>query len=203
MKHYIENVFATPIFCSFIDNEIIQNSYNLAKNYMIKNSWDKRHYTGTTITTYYDDKNINYLGIVDDTQMLSTINNMSRYFLESLGIDKSIDLQIESWLNLNLPLTSHYQHEHFGAILGGVIYLDTDNLSGNLVIHDPIKLRMQANTYHAKKYKGNNPSVFPTISITPEIGKLVMFESWVTHSVSPNLSPNDRISLAFNIFEAK
>ena len=201
MKHYIENVFATPIFCGFIDNEIIQNSFNIAKKYMVKNSWDKRTFNGTTITTYYDDKNINYLGLVDDIQMLSTINNMSRYFLESLGIDESIDLQIESWLNLNLPLTSHYQHEHFGAILGGVIYLETDNLSGNLVIHDPVKLRMQANTYHAKKFKENNP--LHIFSITPEIGKLIMFESWVTHSVGPNLSPNDRISIAFNIFEAK
>jgi uncharacterized protein (TIGR02466 family) len=36
-------------------------------------------------------------------------------------------------------------------------------------------------------------------TIPPEVGKLIIFPSWLDHGVNPNLSDTDRISMSFNI----
>ena len=36
-------------------------------------------------------------------------------------------------------------------------------------------------------------------SISPEAGTLIIFPSWLDHSVNQNLSDADRISMSFNI----
>ena len=37
------------------------------------------------------------------------------------------------------------------------------------------------------------------ISVEPELGKLIIFPSWLVHYVQNNLDDSDRISIAFNI----
>ena len=46
------------------------------------------------------------------------------------------------------------------------------------------------------KFNGFNSTV---MSVTPEVGKLIIFPSWLVHYVEPNLDDSDRISMAFNI----
>jgi uncharacterized protein (TIGR02466 family) len=185
----------------FLDNAVIDNSLKLSKQYMKDNSWETIEPTGKTITTYYDDKTLNYLGLVDDVLLLEEINTISRNFLEVLGLDPNMDLIIENWLNLNNKLSGHYHHEHYKSVVSGVLYLETDSESGNLIFCDPVKTRTQAQAYNTTKRLATNQYNFQTVTVKPEAGKVVLFESWLTHAVETNTTDNDRISIAFNVYE--
>jgi uncharacterized protein (TIGR02466 family) len=200
MTFLVERFFSVPVVFDNIDASIINDSLIRANKFIKDNNWD----TSTnrkTITTYHSDPVMNYLGRVDDTILSNKINMLSREFLELIGIDPGLDLRIESWLNLNTPGTYHDQHEHFGSIVGGVVYLEALPNSGDLVFWDPVPLRTQTNALTSKNRINSNQFNYQIIRSVPTPGKIVMFESWVRHSVEINKSDSNRISIAFNIYE--
>jgi uncharacterized protein (TIGR02466 family) len=200
MKIGLENYFAVPVMYGFLDRTVVDNSLKISKQYIVSNDWQSKPLTGKTITTYHSDNTLNYLGLVGDTVLLEKINSISRKFLDLLGLDSSMDLLIENWLNLNPRLSGHYQHEHYASIISGVLYLETDSQDGDLMFYDPIKTRSQAQAYNKKSKININQYNFQSITVTPEVGKIVLFESWLTHAVSLNLTNSNRISIAFNVF---
>ena len=64
--------------------------------------------------------------------------------------------------------------------ISGIYYLQVNDISGDLLIH---------NNSYPQEY----------IKVKPQIGDLILFQSSIFHSVEPNLSQEDRISIAFNI----
>jgi uncharacterized protein (TIGR02466 family) len=199
MTFSVETFFSTPVMFDTVDHSIINNSKTIARKFINDNNW-LTSANGKTITTYHTDTELNYLGKIRDTSLLTEINTKARDFLQLIGLDYELDLRIESWLNLNIPGTYHDQHEHFGAILGGVVYLEATSDSGDLLFHDPVKVRTQANVLTKKHRITSNKFNYQIIRSTPSIGKIVLFESWITHSVEINNSSSDRISIAFNIY---
>jgi uncharacterized protein (TIGR02466 family) len=199
MTFSVETFFSIPVMFDTIDDSIVNNSRLIAKKFIDENNWSAS-VNKKTITTYHSDTELNYLGKIGDTSLLTAINAKARDFLQLIGLDPKLDLRIESWLNLNTPGTYHNQHEHFGAILGGVVYLEATNDSGDLLFHDPVKVRTQANVLTKKHRIARNEFNYQIIRSTPSIGKIVLFESWITHSVEINNSSNDRISIAFNVY---
>jgi uncharacterized protein (TIGR02466 family) len=199
MTFSVETFFSTPVVFDNIERSIIDNSLIIARQYINDNKWTTSP-NGKTITTYNTDTDFNYLGKIGDMSLLTEINTKARDFLQLIGINPDIELQMESWLNLNKPGTYHDQHEHFGSIIGGVVYLDAPIDSGDLLFYDPVKVRTQANSMTKKHRTTNNKFNYPVIKSTPVTGKIVLFESWMTHSVEINKSNDDRISIAFNIY---
>ena len=47
--------------------------------------------------------------------------------------------------------------------------------------------------------KTNNDFTSNILRIKPEEGMLVLFPSWLTHSVDPNMSSDERVVISFNI----
>ena len=86
----------------------------------------------------------------------------------------------------NISSTTHYNQIHnHGSVIGefsGVYYLQVFPDSGNIVFYDDFFLNK--------------------IEYTPIVGDLLIFPSYLQHSVSPNNNSKDRISIAFN-FEIK
>jgi hypothetical protein len=87
----------------------------------------------------------------------------------------------------NISSTNHYNkiHNHSAPIIGlfsGVYYLQVFPNSGNIILYDDLQLNK--------------------IEYTPVVGDLLLFPSYVPHSVNPNNNSKDRISIAFN-FEIK
>tara|TARA_R110000803_G_C11935281_1_gene315891 strand:- start:340 stop:879 length:540 start_codon:yes stop_codon:yes gene_type:complete len=87
----------------------------------------------------------------------------------------------------NISSYSHYNNMHDHARdpspnkISGIYYLQVNDNSGNLKIHD--------NSY---------PQVYTKFN--PQKGDLIFFQSSIFHSVEPNFSREDRISIAFNIY---
>lgn len=101
----------------------------------------------------------------------------------------------EMWLNKNGRGNFNKIHLHPNSILSGTYYVKTPEDCGNIEFHDPIAARMM-NIYPVKKRKSIHMG---TIDHPAKAGTLLLFPSWLQHSVQPNLSDDYRISLSFNI----
>ncbi len=101
----------------------------------------------------------------------------------------------QSWVNKNEPARDHAKHRHPNSIASGVYYLDVPEGS-SIVFH-----RSEAGNGFALQpayTKDLNSYVNDTMEVGVATGGLIIFPSYLWHSVPPNLSDKDRWSLAFN-----
>lgn len=82
------------------------------------------------------------------------------------------------WFNLNEPGNYNDWHHHGSRETVGVIYVKTDDKSGDIVFEDGTQ-------------------------ISPQIGDFIIFPSEINHRVDINQSNNLRISIAFNFNSRK
>lgn len=108
----------------------------------------------------------------------------------------NFDLMIkEMWLNKNGPGDFNKAHIHPNAILSGAYYVKTPEGSGNIELYDPVPARLM-NVYPVKKRK---PINLQAVEYKAEAGQLLVFPSWLQHSVQPNRAQDFRVSISFNI----
>jgi len=89
---------------------------------------------------------------------------------------KEMWFNISSFTNFNAPHTHHHNKNN----LSGVLYLKVPKNSGRIIFLDPLSI--------------NDPSY-----LTPKEKDIILFPSILPHYVEPNLSQEDRISIAFNL----
>ena len=102
----------------------------------------------------------------------------------------------ECWANVNERYAYNQPHTHANALLSGVYYVQVPVGScGHLVLLDP---RSQPWVLQPE-YAERNIANMPMHRLPPEEGRLVLFPSWLEHSVEQNLSDGERISISFNV----
>jgi uncharacterized protein (TIGR02466 family) len=107
-----------------------------------------------------------------------------------------ISLAIEScWAIVNGKLAANSVHNHPNSLLSGVYYLQAPENSGVISFSDP---RPAAHVL-VPPMTEFSPWTLPKISYKPQVGTMLLFPSWLLHSVEMNLSSELRISLSFNI----
>ena len=103
------------------------------------------------------------------------------------------------WININEKGNSNLIHIHPGCFFSGVFYVQCDEkLSSKLVFFHPAYDLMQYD-WHDRfydKYVENNS---PMWRVVPKPNSLILFPSWLQHSVEANPSTETRISISFNI----
>jgi uncharacterized protein (TIGR02466 family) len=104
------------------------------------------------------------------------------------------------WSNVHKSFSKHHIHCHPNSFLSGVIYLEVadqdDELPGEIFFVDPrTNMRMQNPDYVEK-----SEISYSAWRYTPEIGKLLIFPSWLEHGTDPGSFKDNklRISLSFN-----
>jgi len=200
----VDNLFPVPIATIMIEEEIIDNTMNKLKEFLMDENNKKyvssRPDEGNLLTTYYADDKQDLLGKLNDKMLMAVINDEARQFLKLLGIDPECHVTITTWMQLNPPGSLFNKHEHFGALLSGVIYLDVADNCGDLTFFNPVPLKTQNLAYvnRVLKQDGNFYN-FETVKFTPKKGKMIMFESYLQHAVGVNLSNKDRFAISFNI----
>ena len=117
------------------------------------------------------------------------------YVYNILGEETELQI-IQSWINYNPPGTSHHKHTHSNSIASGVIYLQTDDKTGNIHMHKPAS---QSRMIHDEVTNWQKYS-YDYVYFTPKISELFLFPSTLPHSVEENKSTISRISLSFNTF---
>lgn len=81
------------------------------------------------------------------------------------------------WFNVNGPGNYNKWHRHFNDCYAAVLYIKVPENSGNIEFREN-------DVYY---------------QVTPQTGKLIVFPGTLEHQVLPNLSNDNRISLATNI----
>ena len=115
--------------------------------------------------------------------------------------DMDWDLQTQEvkisnmWAIINTKGSLNQKHHHSNSDLSAAYYVSAEKNCGDIIFFDPRP---------AKVYKhpiAKNPNILnATInSISPEPGMLILFPSYLEHSVNPNLSDHKRIVISFNL----
>jgi uncharacterized protein (TIGR02466 family) len=80
------------------------------------------------------------------------------------------------------------------------LYLKVPEKSGNLKFHNPLEPRRASDVFFERIRNGENQYNYDYIEYEPKVGEMIMFESWLQHSVERNESQEDRISVSYNIW---
>jgi uncharacterized protein (TIGR02466 family) len=115
-----------------------------------------------------------------------------------IGFKKDYSFYLSNlWINISQTSAFNRPHIHSDSILSGVYYVDCNADSGSIVfLHPSIAQKILINESTVDSFTKFSAS---TNFVTPGIGRLVLFPSWLEHYVEPNLSTDERISIAFNI----
>lgn len=107
------------------------------------------------------------------------------------------DIAITSaWLNVNNSRQCMNNVHIHGDVFSGVFYLQAPERSGKLVISNPAINRLwEGCRLAAQKNKFTGES----IKIDPREGNIILFPSYLPHSVETNDHDEERISISFNI----
>lgn len=90
----------------------------------------------------------------------------------------------------------HTTHAHPNCVLSGVFYLQTPEGSSPIVFYDPRPFRKVIRRQITNPTDTNQDELV----IHPQKGLLLMWESWLEHSVPNNFNTDDgRITLVFNL----
>jgi uncharacterized protein (TIGR02466 family) len=125
------------------------------------------------------------------------IDTHVKEFVEWLEMDlKGRRLQMSTcWINIMPQFTHHGIHIHPLSVISGTVYLQFPEGATGLHFHDPRLEQMMASPPRRSDCREDNRRM---IEVVPEVGDVVLFESWMRHEVLPNPVEEERISVSFN-----
>ena len=99
------------------------------------------------------------------------------------------------WSIINPKNASNMRHIHPNNFISAAYYVKASEKSGDIVFYDP----RSANTIRSPIISKTNKLNSNIFSVQPKEGLLVLFPSYIHHSVNRNNSEEERIVLSFNI----
>ena len=99
------------------------------------------------------------------------------------------------WAIINTGGSANLRHQHGNSTISGAYYVRAPQNSGDIVFYDP----RPAPVYTFPKALNPNLLNAQVNGISPKEGALVLFPSYLDHSVNENLSNEERIVISFNI----
>jgi uncharacterized protein (TIGR02466 family) len=101
----------------------------------------------------------------------------------------------DCWVNIMPRGVAHGLHLHPLATFSGTYYVKTPVHSPGLKFEDPRLERFMAAPPRRPRVRPDNQS---WVTLPAQAGRLILFESWLRHEVSPNPATTERVSISFN-----
>ena len=131
------------------------------------------------------------------TNLLDQIEQALVIVHESMGLKLNTPSYVtESWININNPNSYNLRHLHPRSLFSGVYYLQVpEGDCGDIIFYrDNIMLSyLPPNVVEVW-----NDMTSGTATYKAKQGTLLIFPSWLEHSVTPNFTQEDRLSISFN-----
>ena len=192
----IYKLFPSPIFqykinkFTEINSELKNYIFNLKKK---DEKGQKRSNVGGWHSPFFDLENDStpkkFVKIIQEFLEKIITNEMGwKYVANKVKI-------IAMWSIINKKNSFNIKHNHPNSYLSAAYYVKVPKNSGNISFYDP---KEQKNIRFPKTKKFTEISAVVS-SMEPEEGDLLLFPSYLYHSVSENLSDNERIIISFNI----
>ncbi len=118
-------------------------------------------------------------------------------FAKDLEFDldgKSLKLE-DLWINILPQGGMHASHIHPHSVISGTTYVSMPDGASALKLEDPRSGRMMASPVRTK---GARRDLQPFIYMKPEVGDVLLWESWLRHEVPMNMAEDERVSVSFN-----
>ena len=118
-------------------------------------------------------------------------------FVKDLGFDlQGKKLKCGSfWINILPEGGMHASHIHPHSVISGTTYVAMPKGTSALKLEDPRLPMMMAAPLRNKKAAQEMQSF---VYVKPEVGEVLLWESWLRHEVPMNMAEEDRISVSFN-----
>lgn len=118
-------------------------------------------------------------------------------FCEALGFDlQGKKLKCNAfWINILPEGGTHSSHIHPHSVISGTTYVAMPAGTSALKLEDP---RLAMMMLSPLRRKDAPQELQPFVYVKPEVGELLLWESWLRHEVPMNMSEEERISVSFN-----
>jgi len=186
--------FSTPIWTSKIDN--YEEINNMMNNYIY--NLQKKDPEGVIKSNLkgWHSKNFD----MKDDEPKSFIEAIKKNINEAIN-DMGWDLSNQEvtlsnmWAIINKKGAMNQKHHHSNSDLSAAYYVTAKDGCGDIIFYDPRPGKVYKHPLSNKLnlLNANNNGV------KPEPGMLILFPSYLEHSVNPNTSNHERIVISFNI----
>ena len=186
--------FSTPIWASKISNFEIVNK----EMFEYITSLQKNDPLGVIKSNFkgWHSKNFD-LRNDQPKNFIKSIKNNINLAIDEMGwdlINQSVKIK-NIWAIINEKDAWNQKHHHSNSDLSAAYYVSAHENCGDIVFYDP----RPAPVHNHPISKSPNKLNATVNSIKPESGMLVLFPSYLEHSVNPNFSSEKRIVISFNL----
>jgi uncharacterized protein (TIGR02466 family) len=128
----------------------------------------------------------------------NTLTDITNQFFNEVAQPEDKDLKLcitQSWVNFTKPGKYHHQHWHPNSYISGVFYLDVEDGVDEILFQEDPRTR-------SFNIPTNNWHVYNSQSWRYKVKKnlLLLFPSYLTHSVPVTTTSGVRTSISFNTF---
>ena len=188
-------LFASPLYEAKLDldlDELARTVRYLAEADTAGRQWaEDKDYWGYTSYASLDDLPTRDPVIGD---LAPVLEQKARAFAKDLGWSHKPKLD-HIWVNLMEPGAHHSAHIHPHSILSGTLYVEIPEGAGAIRFEDPRLPMMMV----APLRDDDAPEhLQPHVTIAPEPGTLLLWESFLRHEVLSHHGETERLSISFN-----
>ena len=175
--------------------ELEQSCLQLAEDDVAGRRWAKEHgYSGYTSYASLNDLPVRDPAFGDLKRLL---DRHVAAFAEECGFElEGRKLKLDSlWANVLTGGGGHSGHIHPHSVVSGTVYVAVPPGTGGLRLEDPRLVMMMA----APTRREDAAEMLQSfVTVTPEPGTVLLWESWLRHEVPASPARGKRISVSFN-----
>jgi len=186
-----EGFFPTLIYANDVklDNELFEKE-------IIEWSKKDKGIQKTNINGWHSQTNMHEISVFKP--LVKELFKMSKQVFKEEWLDKQPVLG-NMWANINYSGGYNRPHIHPNSLFSGVYYIKAPPNCGKITFNDP---RPGIQTTMPARIKGQPlKHLWREVHLEPKVGRIIMFPSWLWHSVEPNKSNDIRISVSFNFIQ--
>ena len=176
-------------------DELLDSCYSVAEDDEAGPEWcEANDYPGYTSYASLDDLAWR-MPIFGEVQ--KALDKHVAAFCDELGFDlKGKKLKCNAlWINILPEGGTHASHIHPHSVISGTTYVSMPEGTSALKLEDP-RLPMMMTAPLVRKDAPQELQRF--VYVKPEVGEVLLWESWLRHEVPMNMAEDERISVSFN-----
>jgi uncharacterized protein (TIGR02466 family) len=195
----IRSLFATRLYqakLGAIDPQELEAScYAIAEDDEAGQEWcESEGYPGYTSYASLSDLPWRFPIFADVVQALNAHVAAFAADLEFDLQDRALELE-DIWINILPEGGIHTSHIHPHSVISGTTYVKMPEDTSALKLEDPRLAMMMA---APPRPRDAREELRPFVYMKPDVGDVLLWESWLRHEVPMNMSEEDRISVSFN-----
>jgi len=199
----IESLFVTRLyraklseFAPSIDGDELENScIVIAEDDDAGQSWcEEQGYPGYTSYASLTDLPWRFPIFAD---LVKVLDQHVAAFAKDLEFDLGEGKLVleDLWINILPEGGSHGSHIHPHSVISGTTYVSMPEGTSALKLEDPRHAMMMGTP---ARLKGARREMQNFIYMKPDVGDVLLWESWLRHEVPMNMAEDERISVSFN-----